>query len=220
MTALNLIVRPAGAYLLADRAGCTADGILQSIESKIVVSSRLRLAIAHTGVSTPDFMDCKRAWLVRQVNQTEALSALPSLLRELVALNDVALCEPGARQAIEGMPYVVTLAVAMWSTVFDRAGGCVLTSGRGHLPDRVPEFQLWPTRQYIQPEVPAELHPGAAWHLERDGVAFVEAQRRLPSPWGASHIGGGVDLAVVDAAGAYIQGLHTWPDRVGETIAV
>lgn len=219
MTALNLIVRPNAAYILADRAGCGFDGVVQQIAPKIIVSRQLRIAVGHTGISTPDFAACKADWLAKQPDQTEALATLPKLLRELVALNDVAVCGPDAKH-VEGMPYVVSLVVAMWSPVFDRAGGGILTSGGGHLPNHVPEFTLWPARQYIQPSVPTELQPRRDWLPYRDALPLIEAQRRIPSPWGTNHIGGGVDLAVVDASSASLRSLHTYPDRVGAPIAV
>jgi hypothetical protein len=57
---------------------------------------------------------------------------------------------------------------------------------------------------------------------ERDGLALLEAQRRLPySPdEPACFVGGFAELTTVSAAGITQKRLRTWPDRIGEKISL
>lgn len=61
-------------------------------------------------------------------------------------------------------------------------------------------------------------------HAERDGLALMEAQRRmelqavLNPAWVGHYVGGFCQQTVVTAEGIFTRNLKTWPDRIGKVI--
>ena len=156
MTALSLIVMPNAAHIVADRGWIDRDGVIVKIQSKIAMHGDLRMAIGQTGLARDDQTELIEEWLSSQTSQDNALAAMSDLLARLAGEVD----RIRDREGFDGKLSVITLAVAIWSTVLDRPMGYVITSGAGHLPAAVKPYTLRQTPEYIQPPSRPSLRPG------------------------------------------------------------
>jgi hypothetical protein len=213
MTAANLIVGRAAAYLVADCASYDEDGRVVALGRKVRVNDTIRMAISDQSWHMPGRAHRRLdRWLAEQGDQGEALAALPALLDKLMGM-----MAEDAPAAARHEP-ILQLYVATWSLARRRPECFVMTSSAdGTLPTRVVPGRLHPCVEYVSPPVPG-FSSGPKFDPYADGLRLVEAQRAVLGDDGFHVVGGGAHLATVDADGARLELLCTWPDCIGRRI--
>jgi hypothetical protein len=211
MTAANLIVAGAEAYLLTDTATLREPTwAVSEFRSKVVASDRLRLAITRNGVQWPGDNALVAAWIDEQADEDAALEALPELTRRL-------------RSAFEAIgyqseqPMTFNVFVAVWSPLRRRAEGYIVASHADGFATGVQPDHAYLSGHYICPKVDRCHYPpkdGSEW----DPLQLLEAQRARLNPRGRYTVGGTAHLTVVSEAGVSRTALREWPDEIGRRI--
>jgi hypothetical protein len=212
MTAANLIVAGAEAYLLTDTATLREPTwAVSEFRSKVVASDRLRIAITRNGVQWPGDNALVAAWLDEQPNEDAAIEALPELSRRL-------------RSAFEAIgyqseqPMTFNLFVAVWSPARRRPEGYIVASHADGFAPGVQPNHAYLAGQYICPKVDRRHYPPDEGGGDWDPLRLLEAQRARLNPRGRYTVGGTAHLTVVSEAGVTATMLRHWPDEIGRRI--
>lgn len=229
MSLANLIVQPGRAVLQADAAGFLADGRISMIRPKILPFEAARAACSLRGSVELDL------WL--SALNDMGLGATTSMRRLLKALPEALRAATAATMARFDSDAVACLYVVGWDASRRRPFGLILTNSDLWFPGELGSYRwqavdqcfgsIEATKRHLGDDV--RLHDLACFNIDRDSLALIEAQRA--EPWGAwpipdpghavaHRIGGWADQAEVTARGVTVKRLVTWPDRVGELVAL
>jgi hypothetical protein len=210
MTAANLFIAGAEAYLLTDTATLREpDWAVSEFRSKVVAGESLRMAITRNGVQWPGDNALVAAWLDEQPDEEAAIEALPELSRRL-------------RSAFEAigyqseLPMTFNLFVAVWSPERLRPEGYIVAShADGFAPGVQPDY-AYLSGHYICPKVDRRFYPPQTG--DWDPLDLLEAQRARLNPRGRYTVGGTAHLTIVSEAGVSKTVLREWPDEIGRRI--
>lgn len=218
------------AFLLADGAGYSDDGIVRNISTKIEIGKIAPIAITATG--NADLADRIKRFLIDQADRVGVEefmeTVLPAFLIELQVTYDT----NGHKRGQE-----VCVAIAGWSTSLGAFRATFQTFDEPDRPE-IRAFEIAILRDMsfrggnFPPERLAEIRmPGPGEHvrafmryLGKELITFMRETASVPvhlKSTGAEAgywIGGHVDMATVDQDGARIERIHFWPDRIGERI--
>lgn len=220
MTAFNLWVCPAGAYLLSDQAFYHNDGTVLDIASKVSANDRLRVAVATSGTSYLGMTEEISKALDTFPTQAAALKGMPDVMRLLQASLDNHFARDGAETNGLQDPFVQAL-VAVWSVEHDRPEGYVIASAAGTMPPGYAPYSLRGVRCIVSPPTVGAPHPGAggAFDPRVDGRRLIKAQRALRDAGGMRRVGGAAELIRVCAHRIERSIIWRWQDQIGEVIA-
>ncbi|RSU58926.1 hypothetical protein BRX36_19875 [Sphingomonas sp. S-NIH.Pt1_0416] len=232
MTAMSMIVQPHAAYFITDTAFYLGDGTVVSFGPKVhelnfgplVGGAPATAAFAMTGIITPQHVtdtlqrlgvtDLKGVW-----------DALPSVIRQFSAALPNAHRAPGV-----GDDNTILLALAFWDHGTSRPYGYLI--GNEHcepvLKGQMEPFQPIAMKAYVMRRLTGgfdgfDYDDPAQFDPIRDAGALLDDQRDDPFQDTGERftgVGGQGVLTEISAAGVRYHLLRTWPDKVGERIAV
>jgi hypothetical protein len=208
---LNLIVQADCAYLMTDSGTYDEDGTVSTLGPKVIVMPHHGLAIGTSGK-----LNCYLLLtLVRALEHLPRHKFLLELPHIAKAANDLYDIDSAS-----------VVAVAGFSEDMGRAFGLVLTTGEtGELPDLVP-YELTPRKTTLLPYPPAiqkALGGLSAYNPLTDSLPLLEQQRRVN--FGTAEdpqicVAGDINVVAVSREGLRVRTIHTYPDRVGEKVAL
>lgn len=207
MTAINLFLKAGAAYIVADSAGYEPDGTILAIASKVAVADRLSMALICSGRANPVQISELLA-LYGTATQEDALRAIPLAMRDI--REDNRLRAPDGELSGDNEMQVF---VAMYSHERQRAETLYCTTTAEYDGGTLEPYVVRPVARVSTPfsDLPFD-------DPERDGLAILEAQRRIPWPDGGYFVGGFGELVTVTRDGIDKRKIVEWPDRVGEKI--
>ncbi len=241
MTALNLFCQGQNAFMLTDAAATDLDGVLLSTRPKALTLRRARMAICWTGFApmtaggarfAPNAAGArmKAALFAHGVDaeramQGEIMAAMPAALRTMHIENLTSM--PGATAEMMS----ISVGVALWC----ETEGAKVVMGQTEEAHGLPAYSFARLRHYISTEqgynAPsfiskaigrvANLADPLDFDVRRDGVALLEAQRRIRKSYsGSTHhgVGGKAVMIKVSKSGVCESVLRRWPDKVGRQI--
>jgi hypothetical protein len=218
MTAVNLIVAGEATYLLTDGAIIGEDGRLQSISTKVIVSHRLKCAIALTGGFDGETWHALNDFIEGCPSQHELMRLMPMSGLRAHALAKEAL----GRSSPRLMPTdtILRLIIGIWSETRSQAEGYIFGATAEDIPSGMRPGELNGCRRYIQPaDVDLAVIPTGC--LDREAaLRLIEAQRHHRDAFGRHIVGGAAELVTVSQEGVTRAVLHRWHDRVGEPISL
>lgn len=216
MTAMSGFVQPAGAYLLTDAAGMNANHVVTQIGSKVVDLPDQRMAIAWSGYV--EIADFEAGVSAAGDSQSNIFAALPAIARGIAASNH----DVGLRDGVPTPRF--DLLIALWNAAASRPELWAIHSTsdlfgpqyRPFTPARLAQCTALPpeTQAATFGRTPNYADP-ASFDARRDGLALLEAERRLPYPGGHYAVGGYAQLTSVTASGVSVEVLRHWPDKIG-----
>ncbi len=220
MTAVTLVAGASSSYLLAD-GGCYGDdGTILHIRTKIDVSDRLRVAIAHSGLLSETFQ--LEHWLSELPDQSAMLRSLPEKLRremrEIEASKDA---YPEDFAAFANTPVMAHLFVALWSHEHEEPQAYVIASpGHKFGPSYVP-YTVARVSGVEQPGVNPKFRPPFKAKNARWALPVIKQQRCTPAEDGVSRVAGFAELVTVGSAGIERRIIHRWrSDKIGRKVTI
>lgn len=213
MTALNCFLTDAAGFMYTD--GATYDestgGHVMGVSSKVLALPHYNAVVGFAGVGWGTTMLALHLAEKRLSGFDALKDAFPMQVKEVVERT----------REIPGMgDWGATLLMLMgWSETLAAPDAIVV---------RVSDNDGYTAFQPVK--VTAFRHPAAddipfdPQFAERDGLALMEAQRRMElqaivnPAWLGHYVGGFCQQTVVTAQGIQIKNLKTWPDRIGKVI--
>lgn len=215
MSAVVSVLQREAGYLLADAAAFYPDGRLYGTRRKVTASIHMPAAVTFRGVySIAD--EVRLAWTTMQAKT-------PMDLMQRVAGLVHKLADDHRRREPDCPEHGIEATGVFWGEdgpvafiVAENALGHPNAVRLGPIfgapePLNLDAWKPWKTADDVQ-----------ALSMPGDGLAIMQMQRAgRHKVWeGEAHIvGGWCDCATVTAAGATVETLHVWDDKIGEKIA-
>ncbi|MBY2906067.1 hypothetical protein [Rhizobium leguminosarum] len=217
-------------FMFTDGAGYTADGVIRSFGTKVTVAATVPLAA--TSLGNADLGERTRTFLLAQAEKFGVDNFLdvfmPSFLAEL---KETYQALPGNRHNN------LMVAMVVWSetrgiqhigfqTAAEQDRDDIVPFALrdlGNTAMRGPEFPIERMSTVRQP-LAGESQEQYLRHLGLEVMTFmrqradVTQNRRGTADEPQFFVGGHIDLTTVDKAGARIERIHVWPDKIGERI--
>lgn len=242
MTALNLFCQGQNAFMLTDAAVTDANGVLLSTRPKILMLRRARMAICWTGFAPMPVRGAKAASSAagarmtaalrsqgveaQQADQATIMKAMPGALRSMHVENMTLM--PDATQEMAS----IAIGVALWN----EASGPMVVMGQTESMGNLPAYSFMRMHYYLSADQDedasslllralgrsANVSDPADFDVRRDGLALLEAQRRICKSYSGLNyygIGGKAVVVRVSKHGVSDSMLRRWPDKVGHTIS-
>lgn len=233
MSSTILIQQTGAVHLITDGASYTPDGILVDVSSKITEIPWARSAFYIRGASWPTLTIKHLAAEVETFDQF--CDVLPSIMEGAMQGFDHVTC--GVADPVTRHFEITCIG---WSQRMGKVTAAIAATWAPNDPDDVTGLsQANGYEQYqlmiaplagMEPVIDATAALGRAietpedleaMDIEKDGLALIEAQRRLPFKMHgrpAYLVGGIAELTTVTEAGVSRKTLTVWPDRIGEPI--
>lgn len=214
MSACNAFIQGDAAYLLTDGAWWDEHGVVDEICTKVISSSRLRLAIGQINSRCVDWYF--PAWLEKVKSQEEFLHDLPIAAE---AAKSHWQAELGSECHVE-----FQLFIAMHSETRGKPALFIYSTDRGSFGQLRPGLHEITGVVMPRPDTAKffnadDLGNPRKFRIGRDAVPLMRAQRALIAPDGHSSVGGFAELTRIDRQGVTSRVVCRWKDKVGEKIA-
>lgn len=211
MTAMNIFIRQDAAHILTDGAFYDLDGIVHQITTKVAIADDLRMAMACSGRVQVEQL-CDGFTKREMFSQERALALLPDVMREIREANRASNPELEIHEGND-----LQIFVALFSEERQRPEAYYCSTNQAYFG---PDYRPYTVRDVVQlSSPPVDLPFNNPW---RDGLAIMEAQRRMPlsETEDLYFVGGFAELVTVTSEGVSCVKLKEWPDIVGEKISV
>lgn len=223
MSAILAVACPEAAMLITDGAGYDDDGILRRVGAKVTLAQAAPFAVATRGnADIGDVVQQALCHYAASMGPVQRLSCLPDMVRRI---GDEATIDLSGDNGVQ-------VVIAAWTL---GAGGQCFAFHTGLAEAARPAFELYELPSFYafgpsyRPEdaatVPAKRPDEAMTaYMRRAGADIIEVMRRKPgTAWGSSKVamgtffgvGGRCDLTTVDRAGARLETLRVWNDKIG-----
>ena len=245
MTAINMFVQGASAFMVTDGALTDFDGVLVAVENKVLDLPAQAIAICTTGwhpndpdadqpwglSNTRKIRDLEAVGLQRDTSHRDALRLLPALLRRMHDDNLQAFADRS--DARERSSLIMTVAA------YDPDEGVAKTflASTEPLSPGHPAYELARVHHYVTASSElddadtilakvgkgrSDLSDPARFDARHDGLRLLNAQRSIQGGGlglDFHSVGGRAYLTEVSAAGVTIEEFHAWhEDRIGQPI--